>query len=417
MTKRSAHSPREVYPLALDLRNKRVLVVGGGTVATRRAHSLAHAGAIVEVMTPWADDAMWAMADAHEVRLTLREYADGDERGAWLVHTCTGDANVDARVAMSCEASRIWCVRSDDHQFSAAWVPAVTRHGEVTVAVTSNGDPQRSMALRDAISALLADGTLGERRRRPASHGSGWVALVGGGPGDPGLITMRGRELLHQADVVVVDRLAPRALLDELDTDVQIIEAGKGPDAHTMTQEQINATIVDRAVGGCRVVRLKGGDPFVLGRGGEEVLACAAAGVAVEVVPGITSAIAAPAAAGIPVTHRGLSSQFTVLSAHDDVRAVAQAAPVQGTLLILMGVGRLKDLVAGLLASGRDGSTPAAIVERGTLPDQRTVTATLDSLVEHAQSAHISSPAVIVIGDVAALAETIGAAASRLTAS
>jgi uroporphyrin-III C-methyltransferase/precorrin-2 dehydrogenase/sirohydrochlorin ferrochelatase len=228
---------------------------------------------------------------------------------------------------------------------------------------------------------------------------------------------MRGRELLHQADVVVVDRLAPRALLDGLDPDVQVIEAGKGPDAHTMTQDQINATIVERASGGCRVVRLKGGDPFVLGRGGEEVLACAEAGIPVEVVPGITSAVAVPAAAGIPVTHRGLASQFTVLSAHDDVRSVATAAPTSGTLLILMGVGRLQDLVDGLLASGRAGSTPAAIVERGTLPDQRTVSGTLDCLVERAAQAHVSSPAVIVIGDVAQLTDTVGAAASRLTAS
>lgn len=417
MTRSAPGAPREVYPLGLDLTNKRVLVVGGGAVATRRAHALAHAGARVEVVTPWADDDLWAMADSHEVRLTLREYALGDETGAWLVHTCTGDATVDDRVAAACEVSRTWCVRADDHTASSAWVPAVARRGEVTVAVTSNGDPRRSVALRDTIDGLLSDGTLSERRRRPVAPGTGWVALVGGGPGDPGLITVRGSELLHQADVVVVDRLAPRDLLDALDPDVLVIEAGKGPDAHTLTQDQINATIVEHAAQGRRVVRLKGGDPFVLGRGGEEVLACAAADISVEVVPGITSAVAAPAAAGIPVTHRGIASQFTVLSAHGEVFEVARDAPTQGTLLVLMGVGRLEALVRGLHASGRSGSTPAAIVERGTLPEQRVVVATLDTLVARAAQAHVGSPAVIVIGDVAALAETAGAAMSRLTAS
>ena len=169
----------------------------------------------------------------------------------------------------------------------------------------------RSVAIRDAVQTALETGSLPMRRHRA---GAGSVALVGGGPGDPGLITTRGRQLLAQADVVVVDRLAPRALLDELDPEVEVVDVGKTPGNHPVTQDEINPILVEHARAGRRVVRLKGGDPFVLGRGGEEVAACREAGVPVEVVPGVTSAVAVPAAVGIPVTHRGLARQFTVVS-------------------------------------------------------------------------------------------------------
>jgi uroporphyrin-III C-methyltransferase/precorrin-2 dehydrogenase/sirohydrochlorin ferrochelatase len=221
--------------------------------------------------------------------------------------------------------------------------------------------------------------------------------------------------LLAQADVVVIDRLAPRALIEELPADVEVIEAGKGPDAHTLTQSEINAVIVERAAGGCRVVRLKGGDPFVLGRGGEEVLACAEAGIPVEVVPGITSAIAVPAAAGIPITHRGVASQFCVVSAHDDVDAVLDGLPDAGTLVILMGVGRLDALTQGLLAQGRPEGTPVAVIERGTLPEQRVTRATLATIAARSREVGVESPAVIVVGDVAGLAESLAPALGTIT--
>jgi uroporphyrin-III C-methyltransferase/precorrin-2 dehydrogenase/sirohydrochlorin ferrochelatase len=240
------------------------------------------------------------------------------------------------------------------------------------------------------------------------------VALVGGGPGRADLITVRGRQLLDHADVVVVDRLAPRELLDALPTDVEVVEAGKGPDAHTLTQHEINELIVTRALGGCRVVRLKGGDPFVLGRGGEEVAACSAAGVPVEVVPGITSAVAVPGSAGIPVTQRGVSSQFTVLSAHDDLDLLLDRAPSTGTLVILMGVGRLETLTRGLLARGRSEDETVAIVERGTTDEQRTTLATLGTVVATARRADVRSPAVIVVGAVAALSEELAPALTRV---
>ena len=213
----------------------------------------------------------------------------------------------------------MFCVRADDRHAATAWTPAVTRHGPVTVAVLGGGDPRRAVAVRDAIrDAGWPAGT--GAAAAPAVGGptatDRQVALVGAGPGDPELITVKGRRLLAEADVVVADRLVPGLLLDELRPDVELVDAAKIPYGPARTQEEINRILVDRARPGKFVVRLKGGDPYVFGRGGEEVLACAEAGVPVTVVPGVTSAIAAPAAAGIPVTHRGVAHEFTVVSGH-----------------------------------------------------------------------------------------------------
>jgi uroporphyrin-III C-methyltransferase / precorrin-2 dehydrogenase / sirohydrochlorin ferrochelatase len=394
------------YPLLLDLTGRRAVVVGGGPVAARRARGLVEAGARVEVVAPWACDELWAMQDAGSVRLIAREYAHGDLAGSWVVHTATGDPAVDQRVSDDAEGANVWCIRTDDAQSSRAWTPAVSRVGDVLVAVSAGGDPRRAQNLRDAIALQLEVGDLPTRRVR--AQKAGQVALVGGGPGDPELITTRGRRLLAEADVVVVDRLAPQALLDTLADDVEVIDAGKSPRAHALSQEQINALLVERARAGQRVVRLKGGDPFVLGRGGEEVLACHAADVLVEVVPGITSAIAVPGSAGIPVTHRGVARQFTVVSGHDGVdeapidwSAVTGAA---GTLVVLMGVARLAAAAADLIALGRDPQTPVAIIERGTLPEQRSTFGTLSTIAAVAAERDVRSPAVIVVGDVVALA-------------
>ena len=227
----------------------------------------------------------------------------------------------------------------------------------------------------------------------------GWVALVGGGPGDPGLITVRGMELLARADVVVADRLAPRSLLDGLAPGTEVIDASKRPGDHLVPQEGIDSLLVARARAGQRVVRLKGGDPYVLGRGGEEARACRAAGVSVEVVPGVTSAVAVPAAAGIPLTHRGLARGFSVVSAHEDLIATV---PVRRdhTLVLLMGVHRLRRSSAVLTGRGAEPGTPAAVVERGYGPDQRVTTTVLGCLPDVAESVGVRPPAVIVLGDV-----------------
>jgi uroporphyrin-III C-methyltransferase/precorrin-2 dehydrogenase/sirohydrochlorin ferrochelatase len=229
---------------------------------------------------------------------------------------------------------------------------------------------------------------------------------VGAGPGDPGLLTVRARELIQGADVVVADRLAPRAALDL--THGRTIHVGKSPGDHTVGQSDINAVLVEEALAGNAVVRLKGGDPFVLGRGGEELEACLAAGVEVEVVPGITSAVAVPAAAGIPVTHRGLATGFLVATAHgEDPALVAHlaAVPPEITIVLLMGVRSLP-MVTELLLRTRSPQTPAAIVERGWTPQQRTVRATLGTLA--AASDGVRAPSIVVIGDVAVLHDTFG---------
>ena len=396
-------------PLLLDLAGRRAVVVGGGPVAARRAGALVDAGADVVVVAPDVCEDLAELVAAGRVRLERREYLPGDLAGAWLAHTATGDRATDAAVAAEAERLRVWCVRADDAAASPAWVPAVARADDVTVAVNAGGDPRRAAAIRDAVALLLDTGALPVRRVRPAPAGAiGSVALVGGGPGDPGLITTRGRRLLAEADVVVVDRLAPRELLATLAPDVEVIEAGKAPHAHTLTQAQINDVLVERARAGRRVVRLKGGDPFVLGRGGEEALACLEAGVPVEVVPGVTSAVAVPAAAGIPVTHRGLSRQVTIVSAHDAPPDWEVLARLEGTLVLLMGVARLPDLAAQLVAHGRAATTPVAVVERGTLPDQRTTTGTLADIADVAAARGVTSPAVIVVGEVAALHARLG---------
>ncbi|MEN0128778.1 MAG: uroporphyrinogen-III C-methyltransferase [Brevundimonas sp.] len=393
------------HPLWLDLTGRLVVVVGGGPVAARRATRLAGDGARVLVVAPAACEELAELAADGLVTWEARGYRTGDLAGAWLVHTATGDPAVDDAVASDAEQSRIWCVRADDATRSPAWTPAVARSGDISVAVTAGGDPRRASALRSAIALLLDTGALPVRRVR---SGAGHVTLVGGGPGDPGLITARGRRALAEADVVVVDRLAPRALLDDLDPTVEIVEAGKSPHAHTLTQTQINQLLVERAQAGLRVVRLKGGDPFVLGRGGEELAACLEAGVPVEVVPGVTSAVAVPGAAGIPVTHRGVARQFTVLSAHDAEPDWATLARLEGTLVLLMGVAQLPGHADALIRHGRDPHTPVAIVENGTLPGQRTTRGTLATIAEIALARGVGNPAVVVVGDVAALADTLG---------
>lgn len=235
------------------------------------------------------------------------------------------------------------------------------------------------------------------------------VALVGAGPGDPDLITVGAVARLAQADVIVYDRLANPVLLQHAPAAAERIYAGKTPDRHILSQDEINVLLIEKAREGKRVVRLKGGDPFVFGRGGEEAEALAAAGVPFEVVPGISSAIAAPAYAGIPVTHRGIATSFAVITGHEDASRdvsgidwplIANAAD---TLILLMGVGSLDKIAGALIMHGRDPSTPAAVVEWGTLPRQRTVTGTLATIAEHARDAGLEPPAVTVVGEVARL--------------
>ena len=388
---------QDIYPTARRLLGRPVLVVGGGPVAARRAKGLLDAGARVTVVAPLACPALTGLADAGLLAWEPRNYRTADVDGVWFVQTATGDAAVDAQVSADAEAQRIWCVNASDHEASAAWTPAVAVVDDVKIAVNAGGDPRRAMALRDAVATALETGDLPLRRQRTTTT-PGTVALVGGGPGDAGLITVRGRRLLGQADVVVADRLGPRELLSELAPDVRVIEVGKTPGHHPVPQSEINRILVDEALQGHRVVRLKGGDPYVLGRGGEEAEFCRQHGVEVEVVSGVTSAISVPAAAGIPVTHRGLAKGFSVVTGHEELSEVPARA--DHTVILLMGVGQLRDSAASLGRAGLPAETPVGIVENGYLPNQRVTIGTLGTIADQAEAAGVANPAVIVIGDV-----------------
>lgn len=237
---------------------------------------------------------------------------------------------------------------------------------------------------------------------------TGKVYLVGAGPGDPGLITVKGLKLLQQADVVVYDRLAAPELLNETRAEAERIDAGKLPQKHRLDQGEINTVLIDRAQQGKMVVRLKGGDPFVFGRGGEEGLACHAAGIPFEVVPGVSSSIAVPAYAGVPVTQRLIASAFTVFTGHEDPNkpessidyGALAAITKLGTLVLLMGVGRLTEITAKLISTGVEADMPAMCVEWGTTPKQRVIVGTLATIAEQAANSNIQAPALTVIGKV-----------------
>lgn len=399
------------YLVGLDLTGRRVVLVGGGSVAQRRLPRLLGSGAAVELISPHTTPAVSAMADAGELVWHRRHYADGDLDGAWYALACTDDPQVNAEICAEAERRRVFCVRADEGSAGTAVTAASGRHEGLVVGVLSGGEPLRSAAVRDNIVDALHTGAIADAAKPGIGELPG-VALVGGGPGDPELITVKGRRLLARADVVVADRLGPRELLGELRADVEIIDAAKIPYGRAASQDFINTTLIERAKAGKFVVRLKGGDPYLFGRGFEELLACAEAGVPVTVVPGITSAFAVPAVAGVPVTHRGVAHEVVVVSGHvppgHDTSLVDWAAlgRLRGTIVLMMGVERLDQFAAALLAAGRPGDTPVAIVQDGTMPHQRITRSTLDSVAADAKAAGVRPPAVIVIGPVAALGQS-----------
>ena len=399
-----------IYPLSLRLAGRLAVVVGGGPVALRRVIGLRAADADVLVVSPELTPTLGDLAARGLITARRRGYQPGDLEGAWLAFACTDRPGVNATVAADAEEQRIWCVRADDAVASAAWVPAVGRSGSVTVAVNAGRNPRRAAALRDRLVETVE--TSGE----PPGTGpvpGGRVSIVGGGPGDPGLITVTGLRRLRGADVVVADRLAPLELLEEVPPGAYVIDAAKVPGGPAMRQDHINHALVEHARAGRAVVRLKGGDPFVFGRGREELEACLTAGVPVEVVPGVTSAISVPAAAGIPVTHRGLSQGFCVLAGHvrpgDPRSSVDWAALARSgmTLVLLMAVDHLAAIADALLAAGLGPETPGAAISDGWTRRQRVVTAPLRDLAAAVTRAGIANPAVIVIGEVAQLVPTV----------
>jgi uroporphyrin-III C-methyltransferase/precorrin-2 dehydrogenase/sirohydrochlorin ferrochelatase len=397
------------YLVGLRLTGKKVVVIGGGTVAQRRLGLLVASGADVRVITRSATPAVEAWSRQRPgISLQLRDYREGDLDGAWYAIAATDDPDVNAAIVAEAEARRVFCVRADAARAGTAVTPATFDYEGLAVGVLAGGEHRRSAAIRSAIREAFQRGVI-TADTPDIVHGG--VALVGGGPGDPELITVRGRRLLAHADVVVADRLAPPELLAELPPHVEVIDAAKIPYGRAMAQDAINEVLIDRARAGKFVVRLKGGDPFVFARGYEEVLACAEAGIPVTVVPGVTSAIAVPASAGVPVTHRSVTHEFVVVSGHvapghpESLVNWNALAEMTGTIVLLMAVERIELFADALIKGGRAAETPVLVVQQGTTAAQRIVRATLADAPERIRQEGIRPPAIIVIGTVAGFAD------------
>ena len=454
------------YPVSLALAGRRAVVVGGGRVAEDKVGGLLTADAQVTVISPVLTPKLEALAAAGSITVARRAYMPGDLTGAFLAIAATDDRGANRLVWEEAESRGVLLNAVDDVEHCHFIAPAILRRGDLTVAVSTGGrSPTVAVRLRDRIarligpeyepwltllgslrdeiarrvpdaarrrevwyriadseaSVLVAQGDLAGARARidaivegeagtgPAPGRQGAVYLVGAGPGDPDLITARGLALLRAAEVVVYDRLVSERLVGEAPPWAERVPAAESGGDAGARQEGINALLVSKAQAGFTVVRLKGGDPFVFGRGGEEVAALRAAGIRYAVVPGVTSAIAAPAAAGIPVTHRDCAPAFVVVTAHEragtsrlDWDALARIP----TVVVLMGLRALGEISAKLIAAGRAPDTPAAVVVRATYPDERTVVGTLETIAERAQAAALVSPATLVVGDVVRLAVT-----------
>jgi len=395
------------YPSGLRLSGRRVVVVGGGQVAQRRIPALLAAGADVVVVSPRITPAIEGQVLAGEVAWVERGFVDDDVADTWYVVVATDDAVVNEQVSRAAESARVFCVRSDDGTSATAWTPATGRYDGLIVAVLGRREPRRTAAVRDAIVTGLHEGTIAAGERRDAVPG---VTLVGGGPGHPELISVAGRKALMEADVVVADRLAPRELLGDLPATTEVVDVAKLPRGSAARQEEINRLIVERARAGQRVARFKGGDSFVFGRGFEEVEACREAGVAVRVVPGLSSPLAVPALAGIPVTHRQVAHDFTVVSGHlppghpDSLVDWDVVGRLQGTLLLMMAVEHASAIADSLRSAGRDPATPVAVVSDGSMPGEQTMLTTLGELGTDLDRHGVRPPAVIVVGGVVAVA-------------
>jgi len=452
------------YPIVLELSGRHVVVIGETAVRDGKVEGLlaADAGSVLVVVERVAERLASLAALDPRVVIARRSWREDDLDDAFVCVASSHDPGVRDSIARAARTRGVLVNVMDDIPNCDWAAPAIVRRGELVLAIsTGGGSPALSKKLRLQLSAtygeewaevlavlrevrastlpflpdigdraarwaialdtaeavaLVREGRSAELRERltrrlladtTTPDPEGVVYLVGAGPGDPMLITVRGAETLARADVVVYDRLASPALLDLVPPHAERIYVGKEPGRSAIPQVEIDNLLVERALRGETVVRLKGGDPFVFGRGGEEVAACRQAGVAFEVVPGITSAIAAPALAGIPVTHRGVSQSFAVVTgsgAHSDQVDLARMATATDTLVVLMSAGKLAETCAELIAAGRPADEPAAIIQWAATPDQRTVSGLLVDLPALASVASIGPPATLVVGNVVALA-------------
>jgi uroporphyrin-III C-methyltransferase/precorrin-2 dehydrogenase/sirohydrochlorin ferrochelatase len=447
-----------LLPLFLNLAGRRVLLVGGGPVAAGKLRQLLASAANVHVVSPEIVEDIDRAGASSAVTISRREFSTSDLDDVWLV-VAAATPQVNRQVAEAAEVRRIFVNAVDDPANATAFLSGVIRREGVTLAISTSGEaPGLTALLRQGIDELLPRRDLAnwlrasreERRkwkagavpmeeRKPlllqalnrlyerdgsvrlqpdvrlkpdATGQTGHVSLVGAGPGDPALLTRKAIATLRASDLVLYDALVDDRVL-RYARHAQRFFVGKREGRHALTQEKINALMIRAARRGRRVVRLKGGDPFVLGRGGEEALALGAAGVPFEVVPGVSSAIAAPALAGIPVTHRGLASSFLVVSGHD-VEAFSSATrgldPRGVTLVVLMGLARAATLGGRLLDCGWAGETPAAMIVDASSTGQRVWRGTLGELAAGASDdvlGKAGAPGTIVVGEVVSLAEAL----------
>ncbi len=455
----------DYLPVFLQLHERPVLVVGGGRVAARKVELLRRTGARITVVAPELSDELRDLAARGELHHLQSHFSPLHVEGAAAVVAATASPEVNAAVSTAAQRQRIPVNVVDDPAASTFIFPAIVDRSPILIAISSGGQaPVLARRVREQIEALLPArlGALarfmGERRRavkhalRTAARRSFWERIVGGvvgakvcagnqvqaeedfqrelrttaltrsaatgarglgecyligaGPGDPDLLTLRALQLLQQADVILYDRLVPAAVLDRARRDAERVFVGKEAGNHT-TQERINELLVHYSRLGLRVARLKGGDPFVFGRGGEEVEILAANGIPYIVVPGITAALGAAAAANIPLTHRKLAQSVTFVTGHvldDGSLDWHTLARVRQTVVFYMGVGHLDQIVGKLRAAGAPAGLPAAVVEKATLPEQRTLRGTLETIAGIAHSATVAPPALLIVGDVTALA-------------
>jgi uroporphyrin-III C-methyltransferase/precorrin-2 dehydrogenase/sirohydrochlorin ferrochelatase len=450
----------KLYPLFARLQNLPVLVVGGGEVAARKTRALLDAGADVTVGAPRLSDQLVQWREGGTIRHIAGQFDESWLGDAWLVVAATDDGVVNRRVADAANSRRIFINVVDDAGLSTFHVPAVIDRAPLQIAISSGGAaPMLARWLRERLETLLdhALGPLAElldrsreriraqfrdlaarrafyarviegnaiallRRNRPQeaqkeldrallaerTRPFGTVALVGAGPGDPGLLTLRALRVLNEADVILYDRLVSAGVLDLARRDAERIEVGKQAGNHHVSQEQIHELLLQHARAGRHVVRLKGGDPFIFGRGGEEMEFLRANAVPYEVVPGITAALACAAYAGVPLTHRDYAQSVRFVTAHTrealeslDWRSLAAA---RQTLAVYMGVAQLESMRDRLLAAGKPALTPVAAIENGTRSEQRVIVTTLRDLDGLAERHALQSPALLIVGEVAALA-------------
>lgn len=429
-----------LFPMFVNLDHAPVLLAGGGTVALRKAEKLLPYGAQITVVAP---DIVPELAALPGLTLCRRPFEESDLQGPpALVIAATDDTPLNRKIAALCKAQRIPVNVVDDLTACGFVFPALVRRGRLSVGISTGGaSPTAAVWLKERIEALLppyfADSLerlealrptlkarvpderaraarfrsafereLAEPAEPAARTPAGHVALVGAGCGKADLITVRGLRLLRQCTALVYDGLIDDSLLDELPADARTFYMGKRSGHHAAPQGEINAKLIELARAGHRVVRLKGGDPFVFGRGGEEALALRQAGIDFEVVPGISSAIAIPGEAGIPVTHRAMSREVHIITAHtkaEETPDYRRYAALEGTLVFLMGLQRLEKIAADLQAGGMAGDTPAAVISGGNAAHRAAVRVPLREIAAAARQAGVQAPAVIVVGPTAAL--------------